>query len=118
MSKRGERFTRKCLFEAANAIFCRNLGGPLLPDWARAIAERTGLRKAKVALARKLAVTLHAMWRTNTSFRQVVIAQQTNFIATLTFSATECVQPGSAARMRSLPRLRQRPRAPLRSTQP
>jgi transposase len=74
VSKRGDRFTRKCLFEAANAIFCRNLGGPRLRDWARAIAERTGPRKAKVALARKLAVTLHAMWRTNTPFREVVMA--------------------------------------------
>lgn len=74
LSKRGDRFTRKCLFEAANAIFCRNLGGPRLRGWARAIAERTGPRKAKVALARKLAVILHAMWRTNTPFREVAMA--------------------------------------------
>jgi hypothetical protein len=37
---------------------------------------------------------------------------------TLIFSTTECVQPGRAARVRSLPRLRQRPRTPLRSTRP
>ena len=74
VSKRGDGFTRKCLFEAANAIFCRNLGGPRLRDWARAIAERTGPRKAKVALARKLAVTLHAMWRTNTPFQEAAMA--------------------------------------------
>jgi transposase len=74
VSKRGDGFARKCLFEAANAIFCRNLGGPKLRGWAKAIAERTGPRKAKVALARKLAVTLHAMWRTNTPFREVVMA--------------------------------------------
>jgi integrase len=41
---------------------------------AKAIAERTGPRKAKVALARKLAVTLHAMWRTNTPFREAKTA--------------------------------------------
>lgn len=74
VSKRGDRFTRKCLFEAANAIFCRNLGGPRLRAWAKAIAERTGPRKAKVALARKLAVTLHAMWRTDTPFREAAMA--------------------------------------------
>ena len=74
VSKRGDGFTRKCLFEAANAIFCRKLGGPRLRDWAKAIAERTGPRKAKVALARKLAVTLHAMWRNNTPFQEVVMA--------------------------------------------
>lgn len=73
VSKRGDGFTRKCLFEAANAIFCRNLGGPRLRSWAKAIAERTGPRKAKVALARKLAVTLHAMWRTNTPFRETTM---------------------------------------------
>lgn len=73
VSKRGDGFTRKCLFEAANAIICRNLGSPALQAWARAISERTGPRKAKVALARKLAVTLHAMWRTNTPFRAVAI---------------------------------------------
>jgi transposase len=74
VSRRGDMFTRKCLFEAANAIFCRNLGGPSLRSWAKAIAERTGPRKAKVALARKLAVTLHAMWRTNTPFREPAMA--------------------------------------------
>lgn len=73
VSKRGDGFTRKCLFEAANAIFCRNIGGPRLRNWARAIADRTGPRKAKVALARKLAVMLHAMWRTNTPFREVAM---------------------------------------------
>lgn len=44
--------------------------GSHLRTWAKAIAERTGPRKAKVALARKLTVTLHAMWRTNTPFRE------------------------------------------------
>ena len=70
VSKRGDRFTRKCLFEAANAIFCRKLGGSRLRNWAKTVADRTGPRKAKVALARKLAVTLHAMWRTNTPFQE------------------------------------------------
>jgi len=74
VSKRGDAFTRKCLFEAANAIYCRKLGGSRLRDWAKAIAERTGPRKAKVALARKLAVTLHAMWRTGTPFQEEVAA--------------------------------------------
>ena len=70
VSKRGDRFTRKCLFEAANAIFCRKLGGSRLRNWAKTVADRTGPRKAKVALARKLAVTLHAMWSTNTPFQE------------------------------------------------
>lgn len=41
-------------------------GGPRLRPRAKAIAERTGPGKAKVALAWKLAVILHAMRRTHT----------------------------------------------------
>ncbi|ETX09717.1 transposase [Roseivivax halodurans JCM 10272] len=74
VSKRGDRFTRKCLYEAANAIYCRKLGGSRLRNWAKAVAERTGPRKAKVALARKLAVTLHAMWRSGTPFQEAAMA--------------------------------------------
>ncbi|WP_327195488.1 transposase [Sphingobium sp. Ant17] len=74
ISKSGDRFARKCLYEAANAILSRKLGVPRLREWAQAIAGRTGPRKAKVALARKLAVTLHAMWRTNTTFREAAMA--------------------------------------------
>jgi hypothetical protein len=43
-------------------------------NWALAIAERTGPRKAKVARVRKLAVILHAMWRTDTPFRDATTA--------------------------------------------
>ena len=74
VSKRGDRFTRKCLYEAANAIYCRKLGGSRLRNWAKAVAERTGPRKAKVALARKVAVTLHAMWRSGTPFQEAAMA--------------------------------------------
>lgn len=69
VSKRGDRMTRTHLYEAANAIMTRVGGADRLRDWARAVAERTGPRKAKVALARKLAVVLHAMWRTGEPFR-------------------------------------------------
>jgi transposase len=68
VSKRGDKMTRTHLYEAANAIMTRKIGGSRLRDWARAIAERTGPRKAKVALARKLVVILHVMWRTGRPF--------------------------------------------------
>ncbi|SDI69207.1 transposase [Alloyangia pacifica] len=70
ISKRGNTFTRKCLFKRANGIYCPKLGGGRLRDWAKAIAERTGPQKAKVALARKRADTLHAMWRAGTPFQE------------------------------------------------
>ena len=39
-----------------------------LRDWARRLAARAGASKAKVALARKLAVLLHRLWRDGTVF--------------------------------------------------
>jgi transposase len=36
--------------------------------WGVRLAKRNGLRKAKVAVARKLAVILHRMWINGTEF--------------------------------------------------
>ena len=40
-----------------------------LKSWAVRLAKRIGMKRAKVALARKLAVVLHRMWIENTEFR-------------------------------------------------
>jgi hypothetical protein len=40
-----------------------------LKVWGLRIAKGSGFKKAKVAVARKLAVILHAMWKTNEPFR-------------------------------------------------
>ena len=40
-----------------------------LKDWALAIAKRSGMGKARVALARKLSVILHSVWRSGERFR-------------------------------------------------
>jgi hypothetical protein len=40
-----------------------------LKRWAMAVAGRRGMKRAKVALARKLASVLHRMWLDGTSFR-------------------------------------------------
>lgn len=40
-----------------------------LKSWGLRIANRGGFKKAKVAVARKLAVVLHAMWQTGENFR-------------------------------------------------
>lgn len=68
ISKHGDRMTRTYLYEAANALMTRKIGGAGLREWALALAKKTGPRKAKVALARKLAVILHAMWRNGSPF--------------------------------------------------
>jgi hypothetical protein len=39
-----------------------------LKDWAFAIARRSTMRKARVALARRLAIIMHAMLRDGTEF--------------------------------------------------
>lgn len=62
ISKCGDRLTRKLLFEAANAMLSRCSRPMALRDWGAALARRSGFWKARVALARKLAVILHRMW--------------------------------------------------------
>jgi transposase len=68
ISKVGDHGVRVALFEAANVILTRPVKGSALKSWALAVAKRAGMRKAKVALARKLAVVLHRMLRTGQGF--------------------------------------------------
>lgn len=67
--KAGDAMVRCMLFEAANAMLTRVTRFSSLKAWAMRIASRRGMAKAKVALARKLAVVLHAMWVDGTEFR-------------------------------------------------
>jgi transposase len=50
-------------YEAANVTLTRYKGPQKLKDWALAIAKRSTLRKARIALARRLAIIMHAMLR-------------------------------------------------------
>ena len=59
---------RTALYEAAHIILTRPIKGAGLKSWAMRLAKRAGMKKAKVALARKLAVILHRMWVDGTSF--------------------------------------------------
>jgi len=74
ISKRGSKLTRKHLFEAANALLTRDGKFSSLKAWGLRLAKIAGFKKAKVAVARKLAVILHAMWKTRTPFRWSVAA--------------------------------------------
>jgi transposase len=53
-----------------NSLLCRVKSGPgqALKDWATALKKRTSHKKAVVALARKLAVIMHAIWKDGTEF--------------------------------------------------
>jgi transposase len=68
ISKCGDAGVRCVLFEAAHVILTRPIKGGALKSWAMKIASRAGMRKAKVALARKLAVVLHRMLADGTRF--------------------------------------------------
>jgi transposase len=68
LSKIGDAGVRTMLYEAATIILTRPVKGAALKSWAARIAARAGLRKAKVALARKLAVVLHRMLADGTPF--------------------------------------------------
>jgi transposase len=62
ISKIGDAAVRTALYEAAHILLTKPIKGcPQLKSWAMRIARRAGMSKAKVALARKLAVVLHRM---------------------------------------------------------
>lgn len=69
ISKVGDAMVRTALFEAANVMLSRVTRFSALKAWALRIAKLRGLQRAKVALARKLAVVLHRMWVDGTDFR-------------------------------------------------
>jgi transposase len=68
ISKCGDAMLRTYLFEAANVLLTRVPKWSALKAWGMRLAKRNGLRKAKVAVARKLAVILHRMWIDGTEF--------------------------------------------------
>jgi transposase len=61
ISKSGDGGVRWVLYEAAHVILTKPVKGGGVKSWAMRLAKRAGMRKAKVALARKLAVIMHRM---------------------------------------------------------
>jgi hypothetical protein len=59
---------RTYLFEAAGVLLTRVPHWCKLKAWGHRLWKRIGFKRAKVALARKLAVILHRMWRDGTDF--------------------------------------------------
>ena len=60
---------RTLLFEAAQVMLTRVKKWSWLKAWAMSLARRGGIRKAIVALARRMAVIMHRMWSDGTEFR-------------------------------------------------
>jgi hypothetical protein len=64
----GDEMMRVMLYEAAQAMLRSNKWS-WLKAWAMQIARRRGMKKAIVALARRLAVIMHRIWVDGTEFR-------------------------------------------------
>ncbi|MCW3477890.1 IS110 family RNA-guided transposase [Limobrevibacterium gyesilva] len=69
ISRVGDVMVRTALFEAAHIMLTRATRFSVLKRWAMGVAKRRGMKRAKVALARKLAMVLHRMWVDAREFR-------------------------------------------------
>jgi len=69
ISKCGDAMVRTYLFEAAGVLLTRVPQWCQLKAWGHRLWKRIGFKKAKVAVARKLAVIMHRMWRDGTNYQ-------------------------------------------------
>lgn len=69
ISRCGDELARTALYEAAHTLLVRSRKWSSLRAWGMKIAKRRGMARARVAVARKLAVVLHRMWSDETEFR-------------------------------------------------
>jgi transposase len=69
ISRCGDEMMRMMLYEAAQSMLLRSAKWSWLKAWAMKIARHRGIKKAIVALARRLAVIMHRMWVDGTEFR-------------------------------------------------
>ena len=69
ISRCGDEMMRTMLYEAAQILLVRSTKWSWLKAWAMQIARRRGMKKAIVALARRLAVIMHRIWVDGTEFR-------------------------------------------------
>jgi transposase len=68
ITKAGDAMLRHALYEAANSILSRLKRPCALQSWGLRLAETKGPKRARVAIARKLAALLHRLWRSETEF--------------------------------------------------
>ena len=69
ISRCGDEMMRVMLYEAAQVMLLRSAKWSWLKAWAMKIARHRGMKKAIVALARRLAVVMHRIWVDGTEFR-------------------------------------------------
>ncbi len=69
ISKAGDSMLRSALYESANSLLARVKRPCALQTWGKRLAETKGPKRARVAVARKLAILLHRLWQSETEFR-------------------------------------------------
>jgi transposase len=69
ISRCGDELARTALYEAAHSLLIRSTRWSTLRAWGMNVAKRRGMARARVAVARKLAVILHRIWCDGSEFR-------------------------------------------------
>ena len=69
ISRCGDELARTALYEAAHTLLVRSRKWSVLRAWGMKVAKTRGMARARVAVARKLAVILHRMWSDGAEFR-------------------------------------------------
>lgn len=68
ISKMGDKDVRRSLFEAAHILLVAYRGKCAIKTWGQKLLKAKGHHKATVAVARRLAMVMWAMWRDGTFF--------------------------------------------------
>ena len=76
ITKCGDAFLRAHLYEAAKSLLSRTGKSNDLKAWGLRLAKRSSKKKACVAVARRLAVIMHAMWRDGTVFESTQVRNE------------------------------------------
>jgi len=75
ISKMGNREIRGLLVNSAMSLMAWSPADMPLRKWAEGVEQRSGRRRARVALARKLATVMLAMWKSGEEFRGAPVAK-------------------------------------------
>lgn len=81
ISKAGDAEVRRALYEAASAMLTRFKGSDTIKTWGLQLAKTKCHAKARVAVARKLATVMHAMWTDGTFYIGNPDASQADVVA-------------------------------------
>ncbi len=70
ISKQGDAMARHYLYEAANCLLTTWTGQSALKSWGLALQKRVGKKKARVAVARRLACLLLRLWKDEAHYEE------------------------------------------------